>query len=119
MKSLCVNVCRVILLASVACVASAETVTGVLMDKACSAKAISGGQKAALEHTRECALLPDCQKSGYGVFTADGKFLTFDVRGNGRAQQLVRTTKKKDNLKVEVTGQIQGESITVTKLKFL
>lgn len=119
MSSMCRNLLGVALLAGFATVASAETVQGVLMDKACSAKAVSGGQQAAKDHTTQCALLPDCQKSGYGVFTADGKFLSFDVKGNGRALQLVKTTKMKDNLRITVDGVIQGDKITVSRIKFL
>jgi hypothetical protein len=67
--------------------ASAADFEGVLMDKMCSAKALQeGGQKAAAMHKRDCALMPDCMKSGYGVVTAEGKFLAFDESGNQRAQ---------------------------------
>ena len=119
MSSIGRHLLGVVLLAGFAVVASGETVQGVLMDKACSAKAVSGGQQVAKDHTTECALLPDCQKSGYGVFTTDGKFLSFDVKGNGRATQLVKTTKKKDNLRITVDGTIQGDKITVSRIKFL
>jgi hypothetical protein len=53
-------------------------VQGVLMDKECSSKAeariipggrLEGGMLTAYVHTRQCALMPSCQKSGYGVFT--------------------------------------------------
>lgn len=119
MSNLCRNLLGVALLAGFAAVASGETVEGVLMDKACSTKAVSGGQQVAKDHTTECALLAACQKSGYGVFTGDGKFLTFDVKGNGRALQLVKTTKKKDNLRITVDGVVQGDKITVSRIKFL
>ena len=64
--------------AAFASFASAAEVQGVLMDKACSTKAVQGGQAVADAHTRQCALAPACQKSGYGVYTSDGKM--FDVR---------------------------------------
>ena len=110
--------------------ASAEpaTVQGVLKDKQCSSKAevrvapgarIEGGMLVAYVHTRQCALMPACQKSGYGVFTYDNKFLTFDAAGNQKALAALKAAKKEDNLKVEVTGEIQGGTIKVVSLKLL
>src|SRR5579864_2407669 len=74
------------LLAGLAGAASAAEFKGILMDQACSGKAevrvlstrIEGGLIVAEAHTRECALMPACQKSGYGVFTYDNKFFAFD-----------------------------------------
>ena len=114
------NAFRVICFASLlACVASAAQIEGVLMDKMCSAKAVSGGQKAAADHTTECALMPGCQKSGFGVFTADNRFLTFDAAGNTKALEALKATKKKENLKVQVTGDVQGDTVKVASLKLL
>jgi hypothetical protein len=96
---------------------SAAQIQGVLMDKSCSSKAVSGGQKAAASHDRECALAPACQKSGYGVFTSDGKWLSFDEAGNKQALVALNASKKADNLKVTVTGDVQGDMIKVTDLK--
>ena len=71
------------LVAALGCVAYAAEVQGILLDRICSTKIVAAkDQKAAQSHTRECALMPDCVKAGYGVFTADGKYLTFDQAGN-------------------------------------
>jgi hypothetical protein len=102
-----------------ACIAPAADVEGVLMDKACSAKAVKEGQKAATMHTRECALMPPCKASGYGVFTSDNRYLTFDSAGNEKAVAALEKTDKKDNLKVEVSGEIDGDTIKVESLRLL
>jgi len=103
-------------------------VEGVLIDKTCSYKAetrivpgghLEGGMLEAYVHTRQCLLMPDCQKSGYGVFTYDQKYLTFDAAGNQKALALIRSSKKEDDFKVEVTGEIQGDSIKVESLRLL
>ncbi len=104
---------------AVVSLASAAHVEGVLMDKMCSAKALKDGQKAAAMHTRECAMMPNCASSGYGVFTADGKYLTFDAAGNEKAEQALKRTKKKDNLRVQVTGDVEGDSVKVQNLKLI
>jgi hypothetical protein len=117
MKSLLKSACCLGLFCSFAGLSLAADVDGILIDKMCSAKALSGGQKAAMEHDRDCALTAGCQKSGYGVYTSDGKFLSLDAAGNTKAIAALKASKKKDNLTVKITGDIQGDSINVTNLK--
>src|SRR5215471_12709617 len=113
LRSLCVAG----LLAGFSVAASAAQIQGVLMDKMCSMKAVKGGQSAATAHDRECALMPPCQKSGFGVFTSDNRFLTFDEAGNAQALKALQASNKKDDLKVTITGDIQGDTIKVASLK--
>jgi hypothetical protein len=105
------------LMAGVAGALPAAEVDGILMDKMCSMKAAKEGQKAAVMHTRECAMMPPCEKSGYGVFTADNKFIALDAAGNTQAAAALKASSKKDNLKVKVTGELSGDTIAVTSLK--
>lgn len=97
-------------------VASAMDLHGVLLDKVCSLKAAKGGQKFAAAHDTKCALSPDSQKSGYGVFTADGTFFTFDEGGNAKALVVLKATKKADNLQVTVMGDIAGNTVKVANI---
>jgi hypothetical protein len=97
--------------------ASAAQIQGVLMDKMCSADALKKGQKFAMAHDTKCALEAPCQKTGYGVFTADNKFLMLDAAGNAKAAASLKATKKIDNLQVSVEGDIQGDTIKVSSLK--
>jgi len=100
-------------------------IKGVLMDKQCSSKAeehilptgITGGMVVAEAHERQCLLMPACQKSGYGVFTFDQKFLAFDEEGNRKALELIKASKKLVDLEVEVTGEVKGDTIKVASLK--
>ena len=117
MTNLFRNVLLAGVLADFSVAASAAQIQGVLMDKMCSAKADKGGQSAATMHERSCALMPPCQKSGYGVFTADNKFLTFDEAGNAQAMKALQASTKKDDLKVTITGDVQGDTIKVASLK--
>ena len=116
------------LFAAFAAVASAAQVQGILIDQMCSSKAevrivsgprLEGGMIVAEAHTRECALMPACQKSGYGVFTYENKFLKFDEAGSRKALALLRASKKEDDLKVEVSGEVQGDMIKVASLKLI
>jgi hypothetical protein len=106
-----------ILLTGLAVSLPAAEVQGILMDRQCSMKALKEGQNAAVMHTRECNLMPESAKSGYGVFTADNKFICLDAAGNKRAAAALQATKKKDNLKVKVSGDVNGETIAVKSLK--
>jgi hypothetical protein len=106
-----------VLLASLASIASAAQVQGILMDKMCSASAVKQGQDFATKHDTKCALDPACQKTGYGVFTADGKFLALDAAGNVKAAAALKATKKTDDLKVTVEGEVNGDTIKVASLK--
>jgi hypothetical protein len=109
--------------------AHAETIKGVLMDQKCSGTAdlrisgstglLVGGRIVAEAHTKECALMPDCQKSGYGVYTSDNKFLKFDDAGNRKALAAIKASTKLDDFEVEVTGEIKGDTIKVVSLKLL
>jgi hypothetical protein len=100
-------------------------VQGVLIDKMCSYKAetrvvpgglLAGGIITIYPHTKQCALMPDCQKSGYGIFTYDQKFLPFDDAGNQKALAYFKQAKQEDDFRVEVIGQIQNDVLKVASI---
>ena len=110
---------------------NSTTVQGVLIDKECSVRAetrivsyptphMEGGMLWAYTHTRQCLLMPACRRSGYGVFTYETtKYLSFDAVGNQKALALIEASKKPEDFRVEVTGEIQGDKIKVNTLKLL
>jgi hypothetical protein len=117
-------------LAFLATAASETNYQGVLIDKACSYKAetrivpgprLEGGIVVAYAHTRQCAMMPACEKSGYGVFTYENKFLPFDAAGNQKAIAMLKATKKEDDLRVEVTGEYDAKNniLKVAAIKWL
>ncbi len=81
-----------------------------LMDGHCSGKMAADPDA----HPRSCAL--QCAKGGYGVITADGKFLKFDDAGNEKALAALQKSDKKDHLRATVTGTLAGDVITVTSV---
>lgn len=126
MANLFRNLCIASLVAGCGLIASETKVQGVLIDKQCSSKAetrivpgprLEGGIVVAYTHMRNCALMPECQKSGYGVFTYENKFLAFDEAGNRKALAALKESKKEDDLRVEVTGEVQGDVIKVVSIK--
>jgi len=86
-------------------VALAETWNGTLIDQMCQ------GKKDPVSHTRQCAI--SCAKSGFGVLTADGKYVKFDAAGNKKALAVLTKSTKENDLKATVTGSLEGDVIKV------
>jgi hypothetical protein len=81
-----------------------------VVDVACSKKVAADADS----HTRECALT--CQKSGFGIVTADKKFLKFDADGNAKMLAELKASDKTDHLRVNVSGDVQGDTIKVSSV---
>jgi hypothetical protein len=91
-----------------------ETFNNVsVIDSNCSTKAAAEPDS----HTRECAL--KCQASGYGILTKDHKFLKFDAAGNAKITEALKASDKKDHLRVDVTGDVSGDTLHVTSVVLL
>ena len=88
---------------------AAADFSGTVVDMMCRGKDLAG-------HTRECALT--CSKSGYGLVTADGKFLKFDEGGNARTLATLKKLSKDKDLKAKVTGTLDGEVLKVQTIEF-
>ena len=84
-----------------------------VIDVACSKKAAANPDT----HTRACALT--CQKSGYGILTADKQFLKFDAEGNATITKALKASTKADHLRVDVSGDVEGDTLKVTSVKLL
>lgn len=85
--------------------AAAETFSGTLIDSSCK------GMGDISAHGRECALM--CSKHGYGLITADGKFLKFDEGGNAQALALLKSSTKEKDLKATATGDLEGTTLRI------
>ena len=120
----------IILMALAALVITASTasahekvkLSGYVVDVMCFAEhakdATDIAKKAAAEHTRDCALMEECVKSGYGIY-ADGKWYPFDAKGNELAKAMFEKAKRKDNIKVTVEGMSHDGKILVDKIVYL
>lgn len=89
-------------------IAGAETFTNVpVVDTNCSKRAAS----APDSHTRDCAL--KCAGSGFGIITSDNRYLRFDKAGNQQILSQLKSLDKKDHLRVNVSGDVQGDMLKV------
>jgi hypothetical protein len=101
-------------LSAMPALAATESYTNVsLIDANCSKKAAADPDA----HTRSCAL--QCAMSGYGFLTADKKFIKFDDAGNTKIQEALKASAKKDHLRVDVSGDLQGDTLKVVSIKLL
>ena len=94
--------------------AAEATYTNVpVVDVACSKKAVENPDA----HTRACAM--QCQGSGYGIVTEDQKFLKLDANGNKKVLAELKKSDKKDHLRVDVSGDVEGDTLKVKSIKLL
>jgi hypothetical protein len=89
--------------------AAADSFSGTVVDVMCRGKDLAS-------HTRECAVT--CSKSGYGLVTADGKFLKLDESGNARALSALKKLTKEKDLKAKVSGTVSGDVLKVESIDF-
>jgi hypothetical protein len=101
------------LLASTA-LAETKTFNDVsVVDVACSTKVAADADS----HTRDCAM--KCQKSGFAIVTSDKQILKLDAAGNAKVLEELKASKKSDHLRVNVSGDVQGDTLNVTSVKLL
>lgn len=94
--------------------AAVETYKDVsVVDVNCSTKVAADPDS----HTRACAL--KCAASGFGIVTKDKQFLKFDAEGNAKITDALKASDKKDHLRVDVSGDVQGDTLKVTSIKLL
>jgi len=92
-------------------VAMAETWEKVpLVDHMCAEKT-KGNPDA---HKTSCLL--KCASSGYGIITTGGTWIKLDDAGNQKALAALKSTKKTDHVRVNVTGEQKGDTIAVSSL---
>jgi hypothetical protein len=84
-----------------------------VVDVNCASKAAANPDA----HTRDCAL--KCAGSGFGIVTSDQHFLKFDAAGNAKIIDQLKASDKTDHLRVDVTGDVKGDTLQVKSVKLL
>src|ERR671932_471509 len=88
-------------------------VTGYVVDNMCAG--MHGTEDEAKNHPNACALMPNCEKSGFGVVSGD-KTYKLDDNGNKLAAEALKSARAKRGLKVEVEGTLEGDTLHVDTL---
>jgi len=112
MRAIRIVVVALLALTAGAVAVSAATWTNVaLVDVNCSARV----QDDPDAHPRACALR--CAGSGYGIWTADGKYLKFDADGSQKARELLEASDREDHLRVNVSGEMVDGALRVESIE--
>ena len=88
-------------------------VTGYVIDNMCAG--MHGTEEEAAKHPNGCALMENCQKSGFAVISGE-KTYKLDAEGNKLAAEALNAAKTKKGLKVDVEGTLEGDILHVAKL---
>jgi hypothetical protein len=94
--------------------AKQQTVTGVLIDKACGTKQMKKDdpEKSAADHDKACAL--KCGKNGGYAVVSGKKMWTLDSKGNTMAAAYLA---KHDEMKVNIKGTEKGDTLAVSSIE--
>jgi len=101
---------------AVSAFAAEATVKGYLVDLSCAAEG-AGQPGFGAKHSKSCLQMDECAKSGYGVLTDDNKVIRFDKASNDQARKFIADLKKTKDIKVNVTGSLNGDTIAVYKME--
>ena len=94
-------------------------VQGVIADWNCTQDMVREGREKVLKQNRGCSMMKNYNRAAYGLITRDKKYYRLDDNGNKLARELLGNSPDKDNLKVIVTGDIEGDTIKVTNMSLL
>ncbi len=80
--------------------AMADTVTlnGIIVDNMCAGAHSADIAEFVKTHPKSCALMPECEASGYSIFT-DGALMSFDKDSSAKIAEFL----KKEDSSLEVT----------------
>lgn len=92
---------------------------GVIADWNCVKDMVQNGREKTLQHNRGCSLAKKWKRGGYGLITDGKQYYRLEDPGNRHVLQLLGNSSDKDNLRVLVRGDIQGNTIKVSDMSIL
>jgi hypothetical protein len=107
------------LLATISSALSAAELQGLIVDWKCAKQIVHDGREKTFQDNQNCRLMNNYNRPQYGLITDDKKFYRLDDPGNHRILELLQNTPDKDNLKVVVTGEIDGDVVKVSNITML
>jgi hypothetical protein len=97
----------------------AAELQGVVVDWNCAKAMARDGRAKVFKQNHACSLMKNYNRQAYGLITDENKFYKLDDPGNPHVLELLKNTPDKDNLKVVVTGDVQGNTIKVSEMSIL
>ena len=109
----------VLFAAAITPLAGAAEIQGVLADWKCTERMVRNGREKIYRQDKSCSLAHNPDRAGYGLITDEKKYYRLDNEGNNRAKLLLHDSHDKDNLRVIVTGDLDGNLIKVQFMSIL
>ena len=100
-------------------VSQGAEIQGVIADWNCVNDMVKNGRQKTLLNNHGCSLMKDYQRQAYGLITDDKKFYRLDDPGNQHIKQVLQDSSDRDNLRILVRGDLQGNTIKVTNVTIL
>jgi hypothetical protein len=72
-----------------------------------------------LKQRGSCSLAKDFRRAAYGLITDSKKFYKIDPQSNDRIVRLLSDSPNKDNLKVVISGDVQGDTLKINTVSLL
>jgi hypothetical protein len=92
---------------------------GVIADWNCTQDMVQHGRAKVLKDRRDCSLTRNFRRSAYGLITDDKKFYKIDPQSNPRVIEVLSNSPDKDNLRVIITGDLQGNNLKIDTISIL
>lgn len=91
---------------------------GYLIDKQCAEAVREDPDPTAFvqRHNKDCALMPNCKKVGYSVYSSR-KWFDLDREGDALAIKLLQTSKRQNGFYVEIVGSRSGKVLKVKTIR--
>jgi len=89
--------------------------SGVVLDNACAKTNSENLAAAANGHTKECALKPESQASGYSLYTSEGQLIPFTKKSKAKIVAFLQ--QPDSSTEVEVTGKRTGKYLQLVGIK--
>jgi hypothetical protein len=100
--------------------ASAASFQGVVVDRSCAVDMVKNGRANTLKAKPECSMNGGKYvRSSYALITEEKKLYYLDDKGNKQAVTLLKNTPDPDQLKILVTGDLNGQTIKVQDMSML
>ena len=91
------------------------TYSGDIIDNTCVQSNQNNLANIAPTYSKDNALMPGCAKSGYSLYTTEGKLLEFGNRSNKKVEEFLK--KPYSTVRVTVTGRIVNNKLSLTTIE--
>jgi hypothetical protein len=105
-----------LLLTGISCAAELQ---GVITDWNCTENMVRNGRAQVLKQNRSCSLVKNWRRAAYGLITDGKQFYKIDPQSNDRVIQLLSDSPDKDNLRVVISGDLEGNTIKINTISIL